>query len=349
MITSLCTGGAEHLMVDLLPKLRELGNEVELLVFDGKRTPFYEELEQKGIKIHSLGIGGNVYHPRNLFKLRKYVGKFDIVHTHNTACQLFAPMAKILKRSKVKLVTTEHNATNRRRGKWYLKPVDKWMYAHYDHIICIADQTYTNLVDYIGHKPNITTIYNGVDVGKFLNPIKDISGQDQFIITMAAAFREQKDQDTLIRAMAELPDNYSLRIVGDGPRREILENLVTDLGLNGRVDFLGIRNDIPDLLRQSDINVLSSHWEGLSLSSIEGMASGRPFVASDVDGLREIVNGNGVLFPHGNHKALAKAIKEFCENPLYYREVAERCQQKAQKYDIGVMAAKYHKCYQGIY
>ena len=104
VITSLRTGGAEHLMVDLLPRLRDLGNEVELLVFDGTRTAFYEELEQMGIKIHSLGIGSNVYHPRNMFKLRKFVAKYDIIHTHNTACQLFVPVAKILKCSKAKLV-----------------------------------------------------------------------------------------------------------------------------------------------------------------------------------------------------------------------------------------------------
>lgn len=349
VITSLTTGGAEHLMVDLLPKLRELGNEVELLIFDGKRTPFYEELEQQGIKIHSFGIGGNVYHPRNIFKLRKFMGSYDIIHTHNTACQLFAPVAKLLKCSKVKLVTTEHNATNRRRGKWYLKLGDKWMYAHYDHIICIADQTYSNLVDYIGQKPNISTIYNGVDVAKFLNPIKDISEQDYFIITMAAAFREQKDQDTLIRAMVDLPGNYSLRIVGDGPRRGILENLVTELGLNKRVNFLGIRTDIPDLLRDSDINVLSSHWEGLSLSSIEGMASGRPFIASDVDGLREMVKDVGILFPHGDHKQLAKEIRQLCKNPDHYELVALKCQERAKMFDISVMAQKYNELYANLF
>ena len=348
VITSLTTGGAEHLMVDLLPKLRDLGNELELLIFDGKRTPFYEELEQKGITIHSFGIGGNVYHPRNIFKLRKFIGKYDIVHTHNTACQLFAPIAKILKHSKVKLVTTEHSANNRRRGKWYLKPVDKWIYAHYDHIICIADQTYTNLVDYIGKKPNISTIYNGVDVAKFLNPIKDISEHDHFIITMAAAFREQKDQDTLIRAMAELPDNYSLRVVGDGPRRGVLEQLVAELGLNERVAFLGVRTDIPDLLRESDVNVLSSHWEGLSLSSIEGMASGRPFIASDVDGLREVVQDAGILFPQGDYKQLAKEIRQLCMNPVHYNVVARECQERAKQFDISIMTQKYNEVYQSL-
>ena len=333
------------MMVDLLPKLRDLGNDVELLLFDGTRTAFYEELEQKGIKIHSFGIGGNVYNSRNILKLSKYLDKYDVVHTHNTACQLFAPMAKILSHCRAKLITTEHNATNRRRGKWYLKPIDKWMYSRYDHIICIADQTYDNLVEYIGHKSNISTIFNGVDVACFMNPVKDISNHDQFLIMMTAAFREQKDQDTLIRALAELPDNYSLRIVGDGPRRNILKQLVVDLDLTERVDFLGIRNDIADLLRESDINVLSSHWEGLSLSSIEGMASGRPFIASDVDGLREIVKDNGILFPQGDHKALATAIRKLCENPEYYCEVAERCQAKAKQYDISVMAEKYNELY----
>lgn len=348
VITSLHTGGAEHLMVDLLPRLRDLGNDVELLLFNGQRTAFYEQLEQKGINIHSLDIGDSVYNPRNILKLRKFVGKYDIVHTHNTACQFFVPIAKIMCRYEVKLVTTEHNATNRRRGKWFLKLFDRWIYARYIHIICIADQTYANLVDYIGQKSNISTIYNGVDVTQYLNPIKDMSNRNQFIITMAAAFREQKDQDTLIRAIAELPDNYSLRIVGDGPRRNVLKQLTNDLGVSNKVQFLGVRTDIPELLRVSDINVLSSHWEGLSLSSIEGMASGRPFIASDVDGLREIVQNNGVLFPHGDHMALAKAIQELCENPQYYHDVAERCQSKAKQYDISIMAEKYNEVYKSL-
>ena len=181
-----------------------------------------------------------------------------------------------------------------------------------------------------------------------MNPVKDILNNDQFLIMMTAAFREQKDQDTLIRALAELPDNYMLRIVGDGVRRQVLEQLTSELGLENRVSFLGIRNDIPELLCESDINVLSSHWEGLSLSSIEGMASGRPFIASDVDGLREIVKDNGILFPRGDYKALATAIRKLCENPEYYREVAERCQAKAKQYDISVMAEKYNELYHSL-
>lgn len=349
VITSLHTGGAEHLMVDLLPRLRDLDNKVELLVLNGVRTPFYEQLETEGIKIHSLGVGRNVYNPVNIFRLIPFLRRYEIIHTHNTACQLFIPIARCLALGGAKLVTTEHNATNRRRGKWYFKLLDKWMYSQYNKIICIADKTKTNLELEIGVQNMISTIYNGVETSRYLKPIKkDIGVKESFIISMIAAFREQKDQDTLIKAINVLPEQYSLQIVGDGVRREKLEALVRELKLNSRVDFMGIRNDIPEILDKTDVVVLSSHWEGLSLSSIEGMASGRPFVASDVDGLREMVNGAGILFPHGDHAALADVIKRLCESPEEYRDVAERCQERAKQYDISVMAIKYNELYKEI-
>lgn len=343
VITSLRTGGAEKLMVDLLPRLRELGNDVELLLFDGTRTSFYNELEKTGIKIHSLSVGGNVYNPLNIIKLRKYLKIYDIVHTHNTACQLFAAICSVL--CSVVLVTTEHNTSNRRRGwKWYA-PIDRWMYSRYQKIICISDQALTSLEDFHGKDSKNTIIYNGVDIQRYINPIKNISLNGNYTITMVAGFRYQKDHDTLIKACSLLPKNYSIRLVGDGERKPILQKLANDLGIENRVEFCGLRNDIPELLEESDIIVLSSHFEGLSLSSIEGMASGRPFIASDVNGLREIVNGYGVLFPHGDEEILAHEIKKLCENSEYYQQIATACQHKAMQYDIAIMAKKYNSIY----
>ena len=169
---------------------------------------------------------------------------------------------------------------------------------------------------------------------------------DEKIITMVAGFREAKDQDTLIQAIALLPKEFKLWLVGDGERRSILENLVSELEISDRVKFWGIRSDIPQILEQSHIVVLSSHWEGLSLSCIEGMASGRPFLASDVDGLHNIVGNHGVLFPHLDYKTLAKEIQSLCENSEYYNKVALTCQAKAMKYDINIMAKKYNQVYQ---
>lgn len=354
VITTLDTGGAERLMVDLLPLLNTKGNQVELLLFNGFRTPLRTELEHRGVQVHELFCkefnykGFGVYNPLNIIKLIKYLKGYGIIHTHNTACQLYVPVASTFFRKKTTLVTTEHSSNNRRRDMWWFKPIDKWMYSHYDAVICISEKARNSLENYIGKRENILTINNGVDVKRFLCPIKDVSSQESFIVTMVAGFRAAKDHDTLLRAMTYLPVNYHLQLVGRGSREEELKMQVRELGLTQRVVFMGMRSDVPEILEQSDVIVLSSHWEGLSLSSVEGMASGRPFIASDVDGLREVVGGAGVLFPHGDDKSLAESIQRLCENPVYYREVAEACQNRAKQYDISLMAESYNKLYQSL-
>jgi len=352
VITSLYNGGAERLMVDLLPRLRHDGkNEVELLLFNGVETNFKKELRERGIKIISLTTTNDVYHPRRLLKLRSIIQQYDIVHTHNTACQLFVAIAGCGLNHRPILVTTEHNSTNRRRGKWWLKPIDKWMYRQYDAIVCIADQTRINLEEYIGKDNRCSTIHNGVDVSRFIRPVKDITGKRDFVITMVAAYRPQKDFETLMRALTHLPGNYSLQFVGGGDHREgeRIKSYCSRLGLDERVTFLGVRPDVPVILEKSDIIVLSSHWEGLSLSSIEGLASGRPFIASDVDGLHEIVDGAGVLFPEGDDEELASAIQRLCEHPGEYQSVARRCQERARCFDISLMASKYLALYDNLF
>lgn len=349
VITSLQTGGAEHLLVDLLPRLRASGrNTVELLVFNGRHTPFMELLEEKGVKIHKLSVSNNVYSPLNMFRMIRYIVQYDIIHTHNTACQLYAPLAKMFSFARKPLVTTEHSSNNRRRGKWWSRPIDRWMYNHYAAVICIADKPRRNLEEQIGKKRNIITITNGVDTQRFIRPIKDISGQSEFVITMVAGLRVEKDHETVLRAIKRLPKNYRLRLVGGGVKEESLKALSRDLGIEDRVDFMGVRLDVPKILEQSDIVLLSSHWEGLSLSSLEGMASGRPFIASDVDGLREMVSGAGVLFPHGDDEELAKKIQHLCEHPEEYREVANKCQDKARQYDISVTVNRYLDLYKRL-
>ena len=91
VITSLRTGGAEKLMVDLLPRLRRKGDEVDLLLFDGTPTPFLHQLEDLGIRIFSLSIGENVYNPLNIFRLRRFMHGYDIVHTPVSYTHLTLP------------------------------------------------------------------------------------------------------------------------------------------------------------------------------------------------------------------------------------------------------------------
>lgn len=348
VITSLHIGGAEKLIVDMVPLYREQGHQVDVLLFDGTETLFKEQLRDQGVVIYELGRGGSVYNPLYIFKLISFLPKYDIVHTHNTACQLFAAIGSVL--CSVVLVTTEHNTSNRRRDWKCYKLLDKWMYGRYGSIICISDKAYDNLCHYLGRGKSIRTIYNGIDLKRFQAIQADTFFRNgKTVVTMVAGFRYQKDQDTLIKAFQYLPaEQYELWLVGDGERRSVLENLVNQLGLQGNVRFWGIRSDIPVILKSSDIIVMSSHFEGLSLSSIEGIAVGKPFIASDVDGLHEITENAGILFPHGDAKALASIILRLKEDSKYGEQIAHQCVQRASEYDIRKTVREYLDIYKQL-
>ena len=346
VITSLSMGGAEKLMVDLLPRLRDLGNDVELAVFSSQKTDFWKQLEKSGIKIHGFSETESVYSFKHILRLRNLIKGFDIVHTHNTACQFFVTIANT---SNVALVTTEHSTSTRRRQYQLFKYIDKWMYSKYNKIICIAEPSEESLRNYIGGNYPIITIHNGIDVNHFLNADKiDLGFNHCKLITMVAGFRYEKDQATVINSLKYLPDYCHLLLVGDGEKRGEIENLVKVLDLEKRVHLLGIRRDVPNILKSSDVIVMSSHREGLSLSNVEGMASGNPFVASDVEGLREVTGGYGVLFPHGDAKILAEIILKLINNEGYRQSVVDACQKRAFQYDSAQMTINYNNIYKDL-
>ena len=346
VITSLRTGGAEKLVTDLVPRLIERRHQVDVAVFDGIETPFMVKLKKQGCKV--IAMGKSMYSPMHIFRLRKIMKEYDIVHTHNTYPQLYAAIANLSVGTK--LITTEHSTNNRRRKYAIFRMLDQWMYNQYNQIICISDKAYENFCDYIGQDGNISVVYNGVDVEAFhqAEPYKE-EITEKFVLVMVASFHWQKDQDTLIKALSLLPKGlFELWLVGDGNRRPILEQLVIDLDVQDDVKFWGIRSDIAQILHSSDVIIMSSHFEGLSLSSIEGMSVGKPFVASDVDGLHEVVEGAGILFLHQDSEALAKILLRLKDNNDYYKKIASACYERSKKYDISNTLDAYDAIYKYV-
>uniref|UniRef100_UPI0035A0437B glycosyltransferase family 4 protein n=1 Tax=Prevotella heparinolytica TaxID=28113 RepID=UPI0035A0437B len=234
----------------------------------------------------------------------------------------------------------------------FLSILDRWMYKQYNKIICISDKTKENLIDYLGsnklQNDNIVTIVNGVDLSLF-NIFKNIQEpypNNKTIVTMVGAFRPQKDQKTLIDAWKFLPrETFQLWLIGDGELFQLTYAYAQKSVARNEIFFWGNREDVPHLLMSSHIVVLSSHWEGFGLAIVEGMASRKPVIASDVDGLREVTQGAGILFPQGDAKALAKAIRQLHDDPAFYRDVAERCYSRAQQFDINRMVEAYNNVY----
>lgn len=348
VITDLNTGGAEKLLVDLLPILKERG-DVELALFVGTRTPFFDVLERTGIKIHVFANSGSVYNPVSIIKLAKLARLFDIVHTHNTAPQLYGAIASLF--CNTKFCTTEHTTTNHHRV-WWFKPVERWMYGRYNHVVCISEATYENMKAVAGPNiPEATVISNGIDIESYQRAVPASRGDintdaKNKVLLMIGRLSYQKDQATIIRAMALLPSDVDLWLVGDGETHDELQKLAMECSVTDRVHFLGTRTDVANLLKACDIVIQSSHIEGFGLAAVEGMAAGKPVIASDVRGLAQVVDGAGILFPHADVGILAREVMHLLSDQFYYDTVSARCVDRACLYDIHRMATEYEKVYE---
>jgi glycosyltransferase involved in cell wall biosynthesis len=239
------------------------------------------------------------------------------------------------------------------RHKWLLGPKKlayRLLYRWASHLvsgyIAISEQVakaITEIIGPIGDK--VTVINNGVDVKRYGQPgkprlaDKPLSHQQPrpaddtppidaaFLparartIVMVGRLTKQKGHHFMIESMASLAAQYPdlhLLLVGDGELRDELQMQVAELGLHDRVRFLGNRHDVPVLLAASDIFVLPSLWEGLSMALLEAMASGLPVVASAVSGsVQAVLPGEtGLLVPAGDVPELTKAISQLLDDPV---------------------------------
>lgn len=352
LINSLATGGAEKLLLESCSVYHAKGIEVHVVLLNGSSHPFLEELKRKDCCIiHSLSYG-SVYNPLLIFKIIPFLKQFDCIHVHIFPSLYWAGIAKSISFSNTKLISTEHSTSNKRRSNFILKFIDKFIYKQYNTIVSITPQVLQNLKKHLQFKDDskFTIIQNGLNLQDIQKakpyPKTDFfDSVDSRIIIQVARFFEPKDHKTLIKAMVFLPQNVNLLLVGDGSLKYECETLVDQLQLRNRVLFLGVRTDVLSLLKTADVIVLSSKHEGLSLSCIEGMASGKPFVASDVPGLRDVVGNAGVLFPFGDDKALAFEIEKLLSDDHYYNQTVINCQKKSSEFDVHVMVENYIKLY----
>lgn len=346
-------GGAEKLLADSLPLYKAQGVDADLMLLSSGNFAFLPQLKKKFEGNIYFTKTKNIYSPLQIFDIWKVLKQgYDVVHVHLFPGMYWTVFAKLLLRSKAPLVITEHNTKSRRFDSVVFRILDRFIYKQYKNIIAITPQVKEMLVEELNipsHK--IVTIYNGIDLSAF---IQDVSQKviksfedDSTVLIQVSRFHAQKDQATLIRALAILPEKYKLILVGDGETRADCEQLAERLGLNHRIRFLGASIDIPQLLHSADIVIQSSHWEGFGLAAVEGMAAGKPVVVSGVAGLMEIVDGHGLIFNPEDVDDLADKILSLDEYDEY-RKVAIECLERSKNFGIEVMITEYVKLYQKI-
>ena len=109
-----------------------------------------------------------------------------------------------------------------------------------------------------------------------------------------------------------------------------------------------IREDVPELIKMADICVLSSNWEGFGLVAAEYMAAAKPTLASDVEGLRDIVSDGGILFEKGNDDDLKNKIEKLFSDNSYYKHISKRCYDRSLEFGLDKMVNSYINIYKEI-
>lgn len=351
VISGLYTGGAERSLETNVPIHIRNRYEMDVLTLSYEKTPFYNSLINQGVLvIDSYHV--SCYNPIHIIKIANLLKHYDVIHGHLFPVFYWLALAKVLSfNRKTKLVFTEHSTSNRRMERWYLKPIDVFMYRRYDKIISISDATTDSLCRFVSDKNKLVTIPNGVLLEPYRREyykLKFSKDTNSFVLLQIAGFRHEKDQDTVIKALSLLPKNVILLFAGEGPRMSICQDLVKKFNLGSQVFFLGRREDVPQLVYSSDVVIMSSHYEGFGRAAVEGMAGGKPVIATDVPGLRDVVVDAGILFKVGDSYALAKEIKKLMNDHSHYNRVAKICIERSNLYSVESMIHGYEDVYRSL-
>jgi glycosyltransferase involved in cell wall biosynthesis len=216
--------------------------------------------------------------------------------------------------------------------------------------ICVADsERRAGLAARTCDERTTVVIRNGIDPADF-QAGGDHSGRRRLVTV--GRLQAPKDAVTLVRALAALRGPpFEAVFVGDGPDRLAVEEEVRRLGLESAVEFLGERDDVPELLGKADVFVLSSHSEGLPISILEAMAAGLPVVASNVGGVPEVVvdGHTGLLVPPGDPQSLAEAIERLLEDPALSRRLGEAGQLRvAEHFSLAAVQQAHLELYRRV-
>ena len=348
--------GVKRLFAWMIPRFDPARYNVSLVSL--RRKDLSEEtLDSFGVDITYLHK--SKFDPATLPALLKVIDRkqIDILHLHGYGATTFGRMAAGMRR--IPAILHEH--ANLTDTPWFQKIADVCLEPLTDIAIAVSQST----ADFVitarkvpAHKVKI--VYLGVPLEEFSRPrsADDVRAAraelgiaaDEIVAGTVTRLHESKGNAYLVDAaqvvVRERP-RVKFVLVGEGPLREPLEQRARALGLGDRFLFAGFARDVPRVVSTFDMSVFPSLWEGTPLTVFEALAMGRAIVATDADGLLDVLthDRDAVIVPKRDAGALASAIVRLADEPATRARLGAAARETGQQYDIAAFVRKMERLY----
>lgn len=349
--------GVKRLFAWMIPRFDKQRFNVSLISL--RRKDLSEDtLEQFGVDVSYLGR--HKFDPGTFPALRRLLTekRADIVHMHGYGATTFGRLCAW----QMGIPSVLHEHANHGDTPWFQKVADRLLAPHTDLAIAVSESTAEFTIRArLMPAERTKVVYLGSPLDEFartrtpheLAAARQSLGIESSTIAVGTVTRlmPSKGNEFLIEAVPEIVRRHpSVRvfIVGEGELREPLEAQAKRLGLGDRLVFSGFKRDVSEVLAAFDVVVFPSLWEGTPLTAFEALASGKPIVATDADGLLDILTDkhDSLVVPKRDAAALANAVCTMIEQPALAASLAANAQRTGARYDIGVFVRKMERLYE---
>ena len=331
VITELDVGGAELALCELASRLDRARFAPEVAVLFG-HGPVAHRLRERGVPVHCLGARGK-WDLRVLWRLRRLLRGADLAHSYLFHANLLTRLAAI--RAGLAAVVCSARVAERSRPR--RRRLECRTHRLVDVEVCVSAGVRDWLAEGGFPREKLVVIPNGVDAERFAG--RDPAFKTRLglapeapLVATIGRLHEQKGLDDFLRAAAALGDACPacrFLIVGQGPLEAPLKALAHELHLDERVTFLPSCDDVPAVLRATDVFLLTSLWEGMPNVVLEAMAAAAPVVATRVEGIADVLEDGrtGSIVPPRDVSALAAAALRYLDEPDRARAVGQAAQE----------------------
>jgi glycosyltransferase involved in cell wall biosynthesis len=349
VLSTLCTGGAEHCAVELTNELNAQGYECDLVtLFDVEKGNDLKSQISDKAKVFSLHkkLGLDI---RCYFRLYNCIrkGNYDVVHAHVGAIP-YLLLSTLLCR-KVKFISTIHSEAKREAGK----SISKWnRFFMFRHGLCtpvtISEESKSSFDEY--YKMNAPMVYNGVSDYERSESLHLRDNEDQLIFIHPASCQIVKNQQLLFKAFSKLSSEFSnIKLLWLGNNKnyyDVYESLLQFMPKT--VNYIGVVPNVRDYLAEADAMCLSSRMEGMPMTIIEAFSVGCPSLCTPVGGIVNMIKDgeNGMLSTNIEVESYYKMLKTFCElTPEQRKQMRDNAKLSFSKYSIANSVKGYLEIY----